>query len=228
MKTKKAYNFRHFLSLQAGGYVVGGSPQRRPPPPFRKGFPSTLPPLPPKRLSKAHPDLFVTFFSPSVFLPPPNYLTLPGAYPRPPKSLSWSAPVWGAPTGEIGRGQAARKAAFVHRPQQLTLVTRNAMASSLQQAAAQWGEAENWSPRQAGDLSPTQINSRSSAARWDMQGPASDLNPAPLPPYWPVRGTRSLLIGGCGFPRECVSRAIPRDVREGAESERGSAARPQP
>lgn len=50
--------------------------------------------------------------------------------PTPPNLCSGPLLPEGLPTGETGRGQAARKATFFHRPQQLTLVTRNAMASS--------------------------------------------------------------------------------------------------
>lgn len=133
MKTKKAYNCRHLLSLQEGGYAVGGSPQKRPLSPFRKGFPPTLP----------------LHFPPNVY-PRPIQICLSPSFPRrsashpqttlpcqgptdtpiPPNLCPGPAPAWRAPTGEIGRGQAERKTAFVHRPQQLTLVTRNAMASS--------------------------------------------------------------------------------------------------
>ena len=99
--------------------------------------------------------------------------------------------------------------AFVHRPQQLTLVTRSAMASSSPgcssvERSRKREPQTSQGPESNTDQQPFRRSTLGAA------GPASDLNPAHLPPYWLVRGTRSLPIGGCPFPRECVSRAIPR------------------
>lgn len=120
-------------SLREGGSALGASSLRRPPPHCKRGFLSTLHRPPPSRQTFIQGRPGSLPFS----VGPPNAPTVPEAHRFPPPiflptSLPQSTGVGGPPAGDRGREdtQRARKAAFVHRPQQLTLVTRSAMASS--------------------------------------------------------------------------------------------------
>lgn len=161
--------------------------------------------------SPAYPLPFF-IFSPTVR--PPSSPTTLGARRRP---SSTSFPPISVPVrscqGNSGRRDRERRRSQLREPRLFTIRSSPWWSGApwllLHQAAAQWG-GEHWSPRPAGSLNQPQANSRSSAARREESGPAWGLNPAPLPPYWPVRGTRSLPIGGGWFLWECISRAIPR------------------
>lgn len=130
-----------------------------------------------------------------------------------PKSLPWSAPARGSSrrdregTGsQKGRVCSLSAAAHPGDPERHGfLFTRQQLSGEKQKTRPPRSRGPESNPDQQPFLRSTPGDA----------GPASDLNSAPLPPYWPVRGTRSLPIGGCRFPRECVSRAIPRRSSRG-------------
>lgn len=178
-------------SLRKEGQVVGGSPRRDP------GSPSTLH-SPPQHVSKARPVLFLTFPRPSDPQTPPTCQgptdPPPPRPPSPPNRCSGPLPPRvGRASGRREDTQRASKAAFVHRPQQLTLVTRSAMASSSP-GSSSVGRSRAREPPTSPDLHPPPTNSRSSATRREEPGwPRFKPRAAPsllgcswhsLPPHW--------------------------------------------
>lgn len=161
----------------------------------------------PKHLSNIRPVLFLTFLPPSIVPHTPS----PGLGPPRrslgespptflPKSLLRPSPAREAPAGEAGRagsseeGRVSSQSEAAHpgdSERHGFLFTRQQLSGEKQNT----GDPTSQGPRPSRDQQPFR---RSTPGRASL---ASDLNPALLPPYWPVRGTHSLPIGGCRSQR---------------------------